>query len=911
MTTEYDTTGKIEAFSVTEEFVVFKREQVIRLNDVGFFIVKNRNGSTDEPHSLKVTAIITGESGSEERELSRGSVGFQKCDRDGNIENEDQGVTQAKAEAMTKSSDATFDPDFAAYVKINAFGSNSGQLGESRFKVRIKYQRYKKSVLEEQTIIEGVGPRYSPGLMQSVLDRIDLLENKNSDTNMFGTDLNANEILEEDITGSAPENYVRYERHAVNTRAGVSIIQPARGSFYASGLEVLVYQPTLFTLTNSDEDKARARNKLFIYTDTTSVIDSSNHLSTEYHVILTDAVMNKLLSSSSFNGQVSGKLVDILDTSTTLLKEGIDYEIDAIDIARTARSLSSIGVYQNIRFKTSYVGEVLISYHAFGGFVSTGDIRQMHQDITNTRSILKNTNLVTSDTLGDQLAIIELNRRLRTMEAFHNHFHQVEHKVNITTPGFHWINIAAIYDVNWGTPIKDINDIGQFKIQSALRRWSYEFMVDVDINRAAGDILRIKTLGTNQYSSYGSESFTKVLLRDNLAVRLCWIDNGNSSGVVLQIGWDYKSYLENNLTKNIDIDTVVVTDKSGLSSMWTLLTDAGSLNILSNGLIGVYNHAKYYPTADRTYQSGKNYYIYKNSYLFVRSSDRAFVAGKTYYLFNDSASGTDQYYVLSEGNANYVIGGSTDPFLEDDGEGGQVLGLYERVLYGKYPVVDTSVIVGSRVIAGTYELDEEASFTQDTSFSMPNEQFVWSENGDGCNSCIKLIEPDDGVIAWMGNVSLAEHAYKPVACEDCGVDVEVPTATRTEPDAYTCFLMFCDTLQNYIALNTIHGITLVLFDRYDGKYVTARTDIQSGGVSLQAEVPFCYEDMCFAKVELKKVSSSGKNLKYDRVYVENSQVKYRQDDPDGELIQMGVVAYLGSMSLDMDRYDLRQVRLHF
>ena len=102
-------------------------------------------------------------------------------------------------------------------------------------------------------------------------------------------------------------------------------------------------------------------------------------------------------------------------------------------------------------------------------------------------------------------------------------------------------------------------------------------MVDVDINRPSGDILRIKTLGTNQYSGFGSESFTKVLLRDNLAVRLCWIDNGNSSGVVLQIGWDYKSYIENNLTKNIDIDTIVVTDKSGLSSMWSLLTDAVGL----------------------------------------------------------------------------------------------------------------------------------------------------------------------------------------------------------------------------------------------------------------------------------------------------------------------------------------------
>ena len=905
MTTSYDTTGKLEAFSVTEEFVVFKAEQVIRLSDIGFYIVKNRNGSTDEPHSLKVTAIVSGESGSEEKELSRGSVGFQKCDRNGNIENEDQDVTQAKAEAMTKSSDSTFDPDFASYIKINAFGSSSGQLGESRFKVRIKYQRYKRSVLEDQTIIEGVGPRYSPGLMQSVLDRIDLLESKNSDTNMFGTDLNANEVLEEDITGSAPENYVRYERHAVNTRAGVSVIQPAKGSFYATGLEVLIYKPILFTLTNSDEDKAKARNKLFIYTDTQSVVDSSNHLSTEYHVILTDAVMNKLLSSSSFNGQVSGKLVDVLDTSTTKLVEGTDYDVDAIDIARTARSLSSVGVYQNIRFKTQYVGEVLISYHAFGGFVATSDIRQMHQDITNTRSILKNTNLVTSDTLGDQLAIIELNRRLRTMEAYHNHFHQVEHRINITTPGFHWINIATIYDVNWGTPLKEINDIGQFKIQSALRRWSYEIMVDVDLNRSSGDILRLKTLGTNQYSTYGSESYTKILLRDNLAVRLCWVDNGNSSGVVLQLGWDYKSYLENNLVKNIDIDTIIVTDKSGLSSMWSLLTDAGSLNLLSNGLIGVYEHAKYYPTPDKNYQNGKNYYVYKNSYVYVKSADRAFVAGKTYYRFNAYAAGTDPYYVLSEGDAGYVIGGSTESFTESEG------GLYERVLYGKYPVVDSTVTPGARVVAGTYELDQDASFSQDESFSMPNEQFIWSESGEGCNSCIKLIEPDDGVVAWMGNIPLAEHAYKPVECEDCGEDTVVPDATVTKPASYDSLLLFCDTLQNYIKLNTIRAVSMVVFDRYDGKFITAKAEVQTGDSSITAEVPFCYEDMCFVKMEMKKIAADGQNRKFDRIYIENSQVKYRQDDPSGTLVQLSAVAYLGSMSLDMDRFDLRQVRLHF
>jgi len=914
-------------FGYTERFMIFQDNQVIKLSYPAHVVDPNPNSSSSGLQLITITAVVD----------DPPAISVVKCDKDGAVGKDDQSDVQIKSEIMVQTGGSGLSPSIASYLKI---ARPSGITGN--FIIKVEYQRAVMGIEADETIYDGEqfsNLPYSPALMKNVLERLKVLENTTSIGSLFGTSLGTNDILDEDLTGVAPENYVRYERHEVNTASGISLVQPSKGSFYPNNLEVLVYKPETYTISGDDETTiTKAIGNLFFYTDTESIITSAQHVTYQHRAVLTRVLINKLLANTTDN-KITGGLVYLTgENAVTPLRYGTDYIVDSIDIPRTARTSSQNAVYQNLRFLTARNGEVLVSYQAFGGFASTEDIRSIHQDVTNTRKLITESGLVTTSTLDAQPFLRSMYKRLIRIEEFHNHNSQVEHRIGISSPGWHWLNVAVVYDKAWKTAAPVIHDIGTFRIQSTLRKWMYEFSVDVDMARPDASVIKVRTLGTNQDSVTDFEDYSKIVFRDNLAVRLCWVGNGQVSGLMLQVGWDFTPYMSYDY--RIAQDTVLVTNKSGAASLWSLLTDPDQVNFPADGNISVYQHSKFVLTSDTTFQAGKKYWLMKDLYIYRRTSDTTIQEGKTYYEYNASAAQGAQYYPVDTSDDDYTPGTPTSKFLEDvvDGNGvkvGTQVNLFERIMYGRYPTEEYSVMtaaeatagsitryipVGGTVTPNTYYEESANTYSSDTSFTMPNGD-MWTYGSTGCKQCTKFIEPDGGIVAWLGNVNLTPFSYGEATCQKCdnreysatpGASDYVNATYQKNP--YVSDVMFCGYMQTMLDVASVSSVTLVLFDRLESKYVRVDGNVSTGSDGeVTADIVVNLEDLCFCKFALNK-STVLDGYAQEHVSKPSNSVSRKFGAINSSvtsLVKLSVEPFFGSLSRDTERFDLRQVRLHF
>lgn len=869
MSLKYDATGMQDEFKVTETFVVFQENQTIRLKDAAYFKVFDDNGNEPKREDGTTYSLIIRTLTQEDTVVTRSDPIPQVDPTTESIllwePIADQDDIQAKSDLLLHVNNANEANSFCNLIRLNKIFK-----GE-RIRVEITYQRYKRSVYDETPeAYDATGPRYSPAMMQNVLDRLNNLEAKpTSFANMFGTYLGPEDILEEDLTGLAPENFVRYEKHDVNVPAGITVLQPAKGAFYPEGLEILKMEKVPFTLTS--DSRALALNKLFFYTDTETTVNAQYHISTERKNVLTEENIDMLLEK--FGGSVTGQLVDILDTEVSLLQKDVDYIIDDIDITRTARTHSSSAVYRHIRFLTEVSGEVLISYHAFGGFVATSDIRALSRDVGNTREILNNTGLLTEEGVAKLPILVQIIKRLRIIERYHNHFHSVEHRIFVKgAKGIHWFNFAAIYDVDWGLLLNNIHDLGHFRIHSMLRDWTYEFMIDVDVTRDIKDALQVKVLATNGTNYDPSKGFSKVFTRDNLLARICWVDDGERSGVVLQLGWDLSVYDKENYP--VDVDCVSIVNKSGSTSFWTLLT-GDEVNQPVEGQVMVYNHTPFILTADAVFEQGKAYFTYKNRYLYFRTCDKYIKEGRGYYSVQEDGS-------YAEVTGTVTPGAPVTDYMGDDGK----VNLFERMVYGNYLSL-AEVVPGEQVPLDTYYEPDIDVYKEDKVFTMPNTNFVWNIESANSHYAVVPLCCDDGLVAWIGNLNLNDYVAGEAGCHRCEECDYSQDESYGTVEVYDCRSGLLLELQKWVDIRSVKAIDLVVFDRVDGNYLVCTNSIQhiygcEEGVGCTAHLSA--NDQCWATLQVVKKNG---------------------------VITMEVSPYLGTFSRVNARYDLRQIRLHF
>lgn len=425
--------------------------------------------------------------------------------------------------------------------------------------ITVSYQRLRKD-LNEAYVYDGNGPEYSPALMAKVLEDIEYLSRRaNTVTDLFGASLEDHTLLEEDLTGMLDVNYIKDERHLINVPEGRMFISPDRGSFFDYDTHVYGFTGKPVTITQTN--KTTFYNKMFIYTETQRDETLNTTSSKEKRVVLDryniDAYVN-----------LTGTIVD----DVVEWVKGEDYIVVGANLAKTKKALHSSGVYEHIQVLKRYVGEVMINYHAFGGTVATQDIIDMHKNMQNLVTVFKGSGLVTDSSLYTHPIVREMIKRINAFEEYHNHYAQIEHIISVRDTGFHWYNIAFIYDNRWEGVEDALCDLGHLRIESLARNWAYEFDVITNIDADKAREFKVKTRSCGDTNAVNDFKNYMVLdNRDNVYLRLCWVGDGKTSGVVLQYGMKFDKY---DLPQNgVVTETLIVTNKSGNASRWRLYSN--------------------------------------------------------------------------------------------------------------------------------------------------------------------------------------------------------------------------------------------------------------------------------------------------------------------------------------------------
>lgn len=105
------------------------------------------------------------------------------------------------------------------------------------YQIVVEYQAFEKDMIALNR--DSLGPEYSPGLMRTLVHRVDELINIHNPVEDYSAITVANmKCMPEDLTGSAPTNYVVGEEHNVSSSANKFVVRPQNGSFYRAGVKV-------------------------------------------------------------------------------------------------------------------------------------------------------------------------------------------------------------------------------------------------------------------------------------------------------------------------------------------------------------------------------------------------------------------------------------------------------------------------------------------------------------------------------------------------------------------------------------------------------------------------------------------------------------------------------------------------
>lgn len=808
-------------------------------------------------------------------------------------------AAMSQAYLLDRDAKSAFSATLVSQIQFNL-------LATGKTYVRISYQRFYMDLYDFNKF-DGVGPSYTPALGKYLLDTLADVKNQISANiaNTFAVTDTANDMLPEDLTGRG--NYVQEEQHEVNTSTGLDTIMPARGSFYSHDLRIWKYTIRTGTVQMANKKYNLENQAIFIYNEERTIGSTTSKTSKLTRVYLSEENYDNYIG-------LAGSFID--RSRAELLIKDKDYEITNLNVAKTEKSSSEYGVYDTIRMLTSFTGNIMISYHAFGGAVVFEDMRDMRQDLLNTMSILNNKNILTADVLDKQPILRDLTNRIQRVEQYHNHFGQVEHAVYFGSTGFHWINIAELYDVAWGEDLDVVDEIGKFRVESRIRKWCYEFVLSIDLKQKLANMLRCKTLATNDVAITDLTGYVEYFNKhDDVAVRVCWCGDGTKSGLMLQLGWSFDNYEAP--TDGIDTDTITVTNLSGMTSKWSLVYNPLDNTYDASNSAKVLNHTKFVQTDDDVFMASKEYFRYEYIYTYYRTAAERVKEGVQYYSLEKNALTDTTEYVPVSLAPNHLISdyvsGIREPHCKN--------GVYERALYRKVPkllVAGEDYEVGTPISDKTvvFEVDG-GTFSEDDRFLMPNQDNVWVNGTLNCHSVKQILEPSDGLITWVGTANLSKYNAKSVKLSS----------------------ILKKSIQDILDISTIKGLTVRLFDRKMNKIVTRHADIgycdaeyvKATGTAVEGVIyyrktgagtpgkPFRYS---------RKLVSPGTDLSsadyytlqspemvfgqiiFDLLDLCGSMLNVFKDEKTG-LVKFNFFNYVGTDSHLNQRFDIRQIELHF
>ncbi|MBR1988749.1 MAG: hypothetical protein IKA36_06920 [Clostridia bacterium] len=408
------------------------------------------------------------------------------------------------------------DQDTWNFELINKFFMNdsSSDIAESgEYEIAVEYQALELECMAIQQ--DGLGPEYSPGLMRSMIDKIEeLYYVRNPINNVSATTTADMHCLEEDLTGAKIENYITGEVHRVDVVNNLYVIRPQCGSFYNTSSLRLEFQP--------DQDPTAGTTVL-----TKETVDT--------------------------NGNVI---------------EG-DYVVTGINKEKTAVSDPTCGVYEYIVLKKSFVGKVFVSYQAFGGEVTQADINALKDIVQNVYRTVTAMDIVTVSNLSNTSIIKELVYRQQLIEHTIGHFQSQRFKYT-TAQTDKWVNIAFVDRNPWtaDAPVPT-SCIGEFRIKVPDMDFFMDVKITFDTNAAKVIDISVYHADIPSFDKNKFEYFTKRVLPK---FRLIWCSAqladkpGTERGIMLQMSMT---------SQTPTLCTVIVDDMTGAKSPWDLIDTLG------------------------------------------------------------------------------------------------------------------------------------------------------------------------------------------------------------------------------------------------------------------------------------------------------------------------------------------------
>lgn len=265
--------------------------------------------------------------------------------------------------------------------------------------------------------------------------------------------------------------------------------------------------------------------------------------------------------------------------SNTTLIEGEHYKVVGISPSKTNISSSVSPVYDFILFIKEFIGEVEISYHAFGGEPTLSNYKDLLQQVRSLTYFMNEAQFITEKTLGHTTTINALTDRIITLEDNMRRFLTGRpsygdrtsgvsrlYKLTAADSALHWWTIASLYKVDGSDDIVTADRL-HFRMSTLYSKMMCDAYVTFNMNKPADNKLDVTILSESYprgYIPFTDYSEVDQIIRPQF--RVIWNDDEvRQSGILLQIGLELKSILT---------ESLAIEDFSGAECCWKLIDES-------------------------------------------------------------------------------------------------------------------------------------------------------------------------------------------------------------------------------------------------------------------------------------------------------------------------------------------------
>lgn len=292
-------------------------------------------------------------------------------------------------------------------------------------------------------------------------------------------------------------------------------------------------------------------------TDVTGV-NSNNLITDERHYV--DVPNNKMIIHPS-GGSFWEHDVVVTNVTTGLpLTLGVDYKFIGWDKAKQAIAEHTSQVYSYIFLLAPIVGNVDVTYRAFGGEATIADINAIKDVLAEITNILVDGDLLSAEALPYTGTVVDIITRLNEVEDATRHYNHATHQFQAEADGIHWFTIAALYRDVWDTQTLESGQI-HLTIRSWTQKWNYDLLLSVNVSDKSNKV-KVKTFASADVNNTFTIGRYENLPNRNIPqIRAVWNDPGFgnpfASGFQIQVGMEMVA---------LQPEVLTVYDRSGSGS---------------------------------------------------------------------------------------------------------------------------------------------------------------------------------------------------------------------------------------------------------------------------------------------------------------------------------------------------------